>query len=365
MTKNHKYNILTNDSLVYEMQDILDQELRACNGIGISVAIIFPTQDLWVGTSGMSNPLNSELIDRDTLFYVGSINKNFIAALILKLIEDGRLSLEDKIQDLLPPIEYINGETTICQLLNHTSGIFDYVEHPNSYDRNRLDSFDLKKVWTPDEIITTFLKKPYFPPGQGWHYSSTNYLLLMMIVESITNSTIFHEIRHRFLNPLNLRSIFFDYHETVPSEFQIAHNWFDFNQNGTLDDLMTKPREAIATWAYGEMYSNATDLVKWFDYLFRGRVISNRALKEMLSFYYPTPGEDWMEGYGLGIGEGNIGGLKYWLHTGSIFGYTSAVVHIPSINLNMAILGNDNTGSVESIGFSLVAAILNQLHTNS
>ncbi|MFX1283549.1 MAG: serine hydrolase domain-containing protein [Promethearchaeota archaeon] len=201
-------------------------------------------------------------------------------------------------------------------------------------------------------------KKPYFSPGQGWHYSSTNYLLLTMIIESITHSTVFHEIRHRFLDPLGLRSIFFDYHETIPPEFPLAHNWFDLNQNGILDDLMTEPRKAIATWAYGEMYSNATDLAKWFDDLFRDRVIKKSSLKEILSFYYPTPGEDWMDGYGLGIGEGNLGKLKYWLHTGSIFGYTSAVAHFPSLKLSMSILGNDNTRTVESIGFLLVTTIL-------
>ncbi len=358
MVAKHNCYIEPDESLFFKLQNILDQELKTCEGMGVSAAIIFPTQEVWVGTSGMSDPLNSELIQPNTLFYIGSINKNFIAALILGLVEQRKLSLEDKIHNWLPSYRNINSEITIRQLLNHTSGIFDYVEHPDSYDRKKLASFDLTKVWTPEEIITTLLKKPYFPPGQGWHYSSTNYLLLMMIIESITHSTIFHEIRNRFLDPLGLSSIFFDYHEKISPEFPIAHNWFDLNQNGTLDDLMTEPREAIATWAYGEMYSNAIDLVKWFDCLFRGRVINKYSLEEMLTFYYPTPGEDWMDGYGLGIGEGSFGKLKYWLHTGSIFGYTSAVVHLPSFHLSMAILGNDNTGSVESIGFTLVMAIL-------
>ncbi|MFX1548337.1 MAG: serine hydrolase domain-containing protein [Promethearchaeota archaeon] len=346
------------ESLFRELQDILDQELKTSKGIGASVAVLFPTQDIWIGTSGMSDPLNSETIQSDTLFYIGSINKNFIAALILKLVEEGRLTLEDKIYNWLPSHENINNEIIIRQLLNHTSGIFDYIEHTNSYDKKRLGYFDLSKIWTPEEIISRFLKKPYFPPGKGWHYSSTNYLLLMMIIESITQSKIFYEIRHRLLDPLGLKSIFFDYYEKIPPEFPIAHNWFDLNQNGTLINLMTKPRDAIATWAYGEMYSNATDLVKWFDYLFHGKVINNYSLEKMLTFIYPTPGENWMEGYGLGIGESSFGKLKYWLHAGSIFGYTSAVVHIPSINLSLAILGNDNTVSVESIGYALVATIL-------
>ncbi|MFX0064383.1 MAG: serine hydrolase domain-containing protein [Candidatus Hermodarchaeota archaeon] len=335
--------------------------MKTSNGIGISTAVIFPDQDLWLGASGMSDPINSVPITSDMLFYIGSITKNFMAALILKLSEEEKLSLEDPLHKWLPKYKNINSEITVRQLLNHTSGIFDYVEHPNSYDKKRLDSFDMTKVWTPEEIILSLVKEPYFSPGQGWHYSSTNYVLLGMIVETITQSKLSKEIRKRFLDPLCLESMFSDYYESIPAKSQIAHNWFDFNRNGTLDDLMTKPREAIATWAYGEMYSNAVDLAKWFDYLFRGEVINEGSLKEMLTFHSPTPGEDWMEGYGLGIGEGNINGLKYWLHTGKIFGYTAGVVYLPNFRLTMSLLGNDNTESVERIGFSLIQTILRYL----
>ncbi|MFX1283550.1 MAG: serine hydrolase domain-containing protein [Promethearchaeota archaeon] len=162
MFNEHNCCIETSESLSYEMQNILDQELKACKGIGVSAAIIFSNQEVWVGTSGLSDPLKSEPIKPNTLFYIGSISKNFIAALILKLVEEKKLSLDDKIHNWLPAYRNINSMTTIRQLLNHTSGIFDYVEHPDSYDRKRLSSFDLTKVWTPEEIITTLLKNLTF-----------------------------------------------------------------------------------------------------------------------------------------------------------------------------------------------------------
>ena len=205
-----------NLTLDEELQHVLDAELDRQNGIGISVAIRMPRRSPWHGVSGVSydtTPLTSSM-----LFGIGSVTKNFVAALILQLAEEGRLSLDDALGKYLANYANINSAITIRQLLNHTSGIFDFIKHPSIWDTifaNRL------KIWTPEEILETFVLQPYFSPGTGWHYSSTNYILLGMIVKEITGSKVSAELRERFFNPLGLDSTFFDIEEPITGT--IAH----------------------------------------------------------------------------------------------------------------------------------------------
>ena len=353
-------------ALSRKLKAALDLGLQQGGGMGVSAAVIVPGQGLWAGASGMSDPSKSERIKPEMLFYIGSINKSFIAALILELAEEGKLALEDSVDRWLPSYRNIDGSITIRQLLNHTSGIFDYVEHPSSLARVDLNSVHLTKVWTAEEILTSSVSEPYFPPGQDWHYSSTNYVLLAMIANEITQSHISREIRNRFLDPLGLNSTFSDFYEEIPDAFQIAHNWYDLDHDGALEDLMYYPRTAIATWAYGEMYSTAEDLARWTDRLFQGGILQQSSLDQMLTFHYPTPGEDWMEGYGLGIGIRETEGIKSWLHCGSIHGYTSAMLFLPDYRVSMALLENDNNEkSLELIGYTLLRAVLGHLSDKS
>jgi len=166
-------------SLAMKLQNALDKALEIGSEghqLGISAAIIIPDEEIWIGVAGVSHP--GTPIAPEMLFDIGSSEKNFQAALVLKLKEEGLLSLDDPISKWLPDYPNINHTVTIRQLLNHTSGIYDFIEHPDSTWRRGFSNIDPIKIWTPEEVITTFMSEPYFSPGEGWHYSTTNYLLL-------------------------------------------------------------------------------------------------------------------------------------------------------------------------------------------
>jgi D-alanyl-D-alanine carboxypeptidase len=117
------------------------------------------------------------------LFDIGSTGKNYVAALILQLVEEGRFTLEDPLRKWLPDYPNIDNNITVRQMLNHTSGIYDIVKNSRSPWQMAYKS---TKMWTQEQILADLVDKPYFTPGNGWHYSSTNYILLRMIVEKVT-----------------------------------------------------------------------------------------------------------------------------------------------------------------------------------
>jgi D-alanyl-D-alanine carboxypeptidase len=125
------------------LQDVIDSELESNNGTGVSVAVVIPGYKTWCGISGMSDPSASQTVQSDMLFGIASIGKNYVAALVLQLAEEGQLNLEDTVDNWLPSFPNIENTITVRQLLNHTSGIFDFVKHPESPYAISFESLDL------------------------------------------------------------------------------------------------------------------------------------------------------------------------------------------------------------------------------
>jgi D-alanyl-D-alanine carboxypeptidase len=331
---------LNTDELPFaqDMQKVLDLSLRITNGTGISAAVIIPGHGKWIGVSGWSEA--SKPISPDMLFTIASIGKNFVAILVCQLAEEGRLSLDDPLSKWLPDYPNINNTITIRQLLNHTSGIFDWVEHPQSPFRRR---FSAKEVSSPEEVVTKLVSKPYFPPGKGFHYSSTNYTLLKMIVKQVTGSTVAEEIRARFLEPLDLnRTLVLDTETRIPETVSVAHAWLDIDGNGTLDDITSWPLTWIATRSQAMMYSTAENLARWSQALYGGEVLNRTSLEQVLTFHRPAPHTPFDTGYGLGTQELRLGGLVMWGHLGWHYGYTSSMLYIPKHSASVVVLINDN-----------------------
>ncbi len=343
------------------LQSALEGGLRAGGGVGASAAVIFPGGDIWLGAGGLSERSPAKDVHPRMVFNMASIKKAFVATLIVKLAEEKLLSLDDPAARWLPAYEHVSPDATVRQLLNHTSGIYDYAEHPESLPQKRLASADLDKLWTPEEIVTTLVGEPYFAPGCGWHYSSTNYLLLQMIAERVAKSDVHAELRRRFFDPLGLGSIFVSPGESVPEGFEIAHSWYDADGDGVPEDLTAMPSTGVCSWAGGELFCTAEDLARWMVHLIEGNVVSRDSLEQMLSFHSPTPGEDWMNGYGLGIARNVIEGIEWWGHAGWIFGYKSGVIYIPRFKLCVAVMANDNSMAAELVAQRLVQGALSSM----
>ena len=318
-----------------EFQDALEIGLKQYGGMGISAAVIVPGYETWVGVSGVSH--GTTTITPDTLFSAGSINKMYTAVTIIQLAEEGVLSLDDPISKWLPEYPQVDSNITIRQLLNHTSGIFDMVRHPDYWEAMKMDP---DKVWRPEDIIKNFLLDPYFPGGTDWHYSTPGYILLRMIIKDVTGSEVSAVYRDHLLTPLGLEHTYVAGLEELPEN--TAHGWFDLDEDGAYDDLPSFT--AFDSGIGGAVYASAEDLALWSHALFsERRLLSEQSFVQMLTFHSPTPGEPLVAGYGLGVVQFSpelFNGLEILGHSGNAPGYAAGCLYLPEYDVSIAIMVN-------------------------
>jgi D-alanyl-D-alanine carboxypeptidase len=338
--------------LAERLQGALDSALVATGTMGVSVAVIMPDGALWTGVSGLSHP--GCPITPDMLFDMGSTGKNLMAALVLDLVDDGLLSLDDPISKYLPTFPDVDGRITIRQLLNHTSGLYMWVEHPDAPTNTPFDEIDFAKSWTVEEMFSTLGGKPYFAPGEGWHYTQAGFQLARLIVEQVTESTAPVGIQKRLLDPLDIHGMLLDMKEPVSPRYKIAHAWFDADGDGTPDDISGRSRNWINSLSGICYFTTMESLVRWLRGLYDGKVLSQASLDEMLDFYGPLPDEG-LAGYGLGTEHFIMGSVEMLGHKGSIYGYRTAVYHLPQFDITVALAINSHS---DEKGYAMFGAML-------
>ncbi|WP_188069593.1 serine hydrolase domain-containing protein [Brevibacillus brevis] len=306
----------------------------------------------WGYAAGVSNLNTKKPMETDLRFRIGSVTKTFIATVVLQLAGENRLNLDDPIEKWLPGVIQGNGydgnQITIRQILNHTSGIAEYLRSKDA------DMMNAKKSYTAEELVKIGLSlPPDFAPGKGWSYSDTGYVLLGILIEKITGNSYAEEIENRIIEPLELSNTFLPGNSSVIPGTNHARGYFQPDGASELKDV-TYYNPSIASSA-GDMISTADDLNKFFSYLLSGKLLKEQQLKEMLTTV-PT-GSAEISGYGLGIYETKLpNGVSIWGHTGSIPGFITLVggtlggKHMLTVNLNS--LGKANFKNILLAEFS-------------
>jgi D-alanyl-D-alanine carboxypeptidase len=326
-----------------DLQQVLDHGVDNFKGKGISAAVILPDGSTWMGVSGVS--YGSVSIETDMRFGAGSITKNFTAAALLKLAEEGKLNLDDTLDKWLPSYPNVDSTITIRQLLNHTSGLNDIADNIDFWAEIFRDP---SRSWIPEEIISLFNNEPVFPKGTDWNYSTTGYILLRSIIQKITGSDICSVYNNLFFIPYGLSNTFASIGDGLPA--RTAHGWFDLDNDGDYDDFYYWPRNSYASSICGEVFSTAEDLAKWIKVLYRDKtVLSQESLNQMLSFHSPCTGEEYMcAGYGLGAIKFNpdlFNGLEAIGHSGNALGYAAVSFYLTDYDVCIGLVDNTDEGN--------------------
>jgi D-alanyl-D-alanine carboxypeptidase len=309
---------------------------------GASVAVILQDDSLHCICVGISH--DSVAMQPDMLFAIGSITKNVVATLILRLAEDGVLSLEDPLFRWLPSFPNIDSTITVRQLLNHTSGIFMF------WDNQKLWQDLIKhrdSIFVPEAVLT-YLKAPHFPPGKGFRYSNTNYLLLAMIAVRAAHSPLSAQLRQRFWEPLGLTHTYLSMEEAIPAD-HLAHVWGDnFENDGSVRDVTYLPRKAHESITYGSsgIFTTAADLAIWSHSLFGNKILKATSLTRMLDFN-PAAASSWCESYGLGVfrfKNSITGGKVAYGHGGGNIGTSAYMAYLPEYHTSIVVMINSMHG---------------------
>ncbi|PEL01730.1 D-alanyl-D-alanine carboxypeptidase [Bacillus toyonensis] len=291
----------------------------------------------WSYAAGVADLNTKKPMDANFQFRIGSVTKTFISTVVLQLVGENRLNLDDSIEKWLPGVVQGNGydgnHITIRQLLNHTSGVAEYLRSRN------INVLDPTKSYTAEEIVKIGLSfPPDFAPGNDWSYSNTGYVILGILIEKVTGNTYAEEIKERIIKPLELSNTFLPGNSAVIPGDNHAQGYI---QIAGLPELLdcTYFNPSIAS-SSGDMISTADDLNKFFSVLLGGQLLKESQLKEMLTSV-PTAKGDTVNRYGLGISETKLkNGVSVWGHTGGIPGFRTLVggtlggKHIMTININ-------------------------------
>ncbi|WP_406167759.1 beta-lactamase family protein [Streptomyces canus] len=286
----------------------------------------------WSTTAGVGNLKTHAPRSADDRYRVGSITKTFVSTVLLQLEAEGRLSLDDTVEKWLPGVVHGNGHDgsriTVRQLLNHTSGIFNYTADAtfgrtyflkDGFFEHRYDTN------TPEQLVAVAMAhQPDFAPGTSWNYSNTNYVVAGMVIQEVTGRSYGEEIRHRIIDPLHLTATSVPgTRVTVPQPSSRAYSKLAQTATGPTYDV-TRLNPSLASSA-GEMISDSADLDRFYAALLKGRLLPPEQLKEMKT----TVAVEGIPnaGYGLGLmGRKLSCGVHVWGHDGGIHGSSSVAV---------------------------------------
>ena len=321
-----------------EKADALLDGLIKTNDPGLAVLVAQNGKILFEKGYGLADWEHDISVTPQTTYCIGSVTKQFTAAAILKLQEERKLSVKDKLSKYIP--DFPRGDkVTLRQLLTHTSGIHSYNDDPGFWSRVTND--------TMEAIIEAMKKEPYdFDPGTKWRYDNSGYLLLGYIVEKVSGQSYGDFLREHIFQPLGMTNTgFYRAHPGLPHEalgYSLGTNGFERALNFDV------------SWfgGAGALYSTVEDLYRWNEGIFNGRVLDTASLKaaftpvetkENQAYYNPRG-----TGYGFGWFIGRNRGLHEIWHSGSVPGFNSLLLRVPDEKFTVAILANVDPGQTNA-----------------
>ncbi len=322
-----------------QLQEQLDSFWRSHDLPGVTAGIALKDGTSMGLAAGFSDLEARTPMQPDDRMLAASVGKTFVAAIVLQLIQEGRVSLEDSLRKWLGGEEWFDrlsnsSDIRIRMLLNHTSGV---VPHLETDLFTKILEADRDKAWHPEELISLSLGQPaLFQAGTGWAYSDTNYILVGMVIERVTKRPYYETLEDRLLEPLGLN-------DTLPSDSRripgLVQGYLGSEAHFGVSKTLEKGRFFINLqyeWTGGGLASTSRDLAQWAMALYEGQAFSPELLKEMLEGV-PT-GQGARYGLGVIIAETALG--KSYGHGGSMPGYRTLMMYFPEHRFAIAVQFN-------------------------
>jgi D-alanyl-D-alanine carboxypeptidase len=342
------------------LQARLDKIRKKLQIPGVSVAILWDDGRRWLGASGMRDVVAADPMTTGTAFALASVSKTATAAVVLQLVEEGKLSLDQKVAPLLPAFD-MNAKITVRQLLDHTSGLPDFflnakIDRQLKKDKNAAWTAERTWAYVPD-------KRP--KPGKYWIYSNSNYLLLGELVEAVTGRPLAVEVRERLLDPLGLEGAWFQAEEDPRVKGTVAYRLVAA-QGGALravpvarkSDIMPFRSVVTAAGGAGSLAATAVDAARWMRAFAGGDVLTPAMQREMLADVARTAALKSRIPYGLGIQSLPIAGRYALGHSGRFLGFRNVVRYLPAEGVTIAVLTNQGAKDPTTIAESLLKVVL-------
>ncbi len=308
---------------------------------GVSIAIVREGKVIYAKGYGLSDIENDVPAKPETVYQIGSMTKQFTAAIVMQLVDEGKVKIDEPARTYLTDLPEAWKAVTVRQLLNHTSGIRSYTDIPTFGSKMR------------EPVGSGFLayiqnEKPDFAPGEKWHYNNSGYFLLGMLIEKVTGNKYRDELQKRILKPLGMSSTQFN-------------DWGAVIKNRARGyDPGKSPRNAQYIdygWpgAAGAIVSTVLDLAKWDAALYRDAPVRQSLLKESWTPVKLNGGGTYDYGFGWFLGK--LGDTPIVEHGGDIPGFNSDILRVPSKQVSIIVLCNADPGIATPVAHGLAALV--------
>lgn len=317
----------SDEQLISKVETLIADRLEEPDAVGFSVVIARDHETILSKGFGKTDTEKEIPVSTKSVFGIGSVTKQFTAAAIMRLVEQGKLSLDDDFNSYLPNFPTQGHTVTIRHLLTHTSGIKSYTAVKDFWKTGASTELSV------DELLAYVKDQDFdFPPGEQYKYSNTGYYILGAIVEEASGVPYCQFLREEFFLPLDLS------HTSCGSRIETIENAAQ-GYTYERDQLHTDGHQAMKNYGgAGMIMSNAHDLVAWESALMNGKVVSNESLELMTTPTTLPSGQS--TGYGFGLSLGDLAGHRAIMHSGGAPGFSAVLVHFPEENLYIAVNSN-------------------------
>ena len=320
---------ILNDSLT-EQVDALFAEWDKLDSPGCALGVIKDGKLIYARGYGMADLEHNIPITPNSIFYVGSVSKQFVAMCILLLEESGKLSLDDEVQKFIPELPRYEKPITIRHLIHHTSGLRDYLTLWRLSGRNYLDYMN-------DEAVLELIcrqKELNFLPGEEFLYSNSGYFLLAEIVKRASGKSLKEFASENIFKPLGMKHSHFhdDHHHIIKNR---AFGYMKL-ENGQFGNLFMR----FDLVGSGGLYTTVEDLFLWDQNFYHNKLGNGtpELINKMLTRGKLNNGEEL--DYATALQHGIYRGEKTISHGGALGGYRAQLLRFPELNFSVIILSN-------------------------
>lgn len=319
------------DALSPKVDEYVTAEMQREKIPGLSLDVIRDGKLIYARGYGLANIELDVPVKPDTIFQTGSVGKQFTATAVMMLVEEGKISLDDKISKYFPASPAAWKEITVRNLLNHTSGIPDYGSDDTTTAKKLID---LRVDYTEDEMVSRFATLPLdFPPGSKWSYSNSGYVVLGVLIHKVSGEFYGDFLEQRVFQPLHMDST-----HIISEENIVPHRSAGYR----LVKGEIKNQEWVApklnTTADGALYTNILDMAKWDAALIAQTLLKKSSYEQMYTRTHLTDGKTY--GYGFGWGITSANGHPILEHAGSWQGFTMDFLRFPQDKLSFVVFTN-------------------------
>jgi CubicO group peptidase (beta-lactamase class C family) len=320
------------------VDEYAQSEIRKQQIPGLSVAVMDSGRIVLARGCGLANVEHQVPVKPETIFQSGSMGKQFTATAVMMLVEDGKITLDDRISKFSKHAPNSWSNITVRHLLTHTAGFTGYPE-----------DFDLHRDYTEDELLKCIAAIPVaFPAGEKWSYSNLGYVTLGILIHRVTGKFYGDFLQERIFRPLGMSTA------RIISEADIIPNraaGYRLVEGKLKNQEWVSP--TMNTTADGSLYLSVLDMAKWDAALYTDKLLKKSTLEEMWTPVRLNNGKK--QGYGFGWSLGEVQGHRIIEHGGTWQGFKSYIARYPEEKLAVVVFANQVDANPERIAHTIAA----------